>query len=560
MKAMKSWKEQLKNVKQGLREANTGEKRDQKPTNIDFELPKSWLTDNGSLSKRNGESKRSSGHAVAERQSNVSHRIVRQPTTPVKTIPSSDKSSASSNRTTTLSFFRPRINGVRNLVMPKWIEIGRSLQHPDRQDEKAAPLTVRIGVDFGTAFTKVAIRAGVDLIPIDWFAVTGDESPTGRYVMPGIVVLASDGEYCWRQLSESDVQGNLKLPVIEMAGSDECPTAALAYLALVIRYARAFLYQHPDVGRKLVARSLRWELNVGCPTEPHEKPEVVRLFQRIARIAWQLAAVGSLQESNIAAAWRADEAKVGLETEPAVVPEFVAQIAGYLGSPHVSEGLHALIDIGAATLDVATFNVVLMNELDSSPSIPIFFSAVHPLGTHYLCHNRHSRLDLDLAWDDAVPVECADEFATRFGKHRSEIDSIDEEFVNLIVRSITGVIDGTRTNSRGDPRSLAWREGLPIFVTGGGSGCEIYRRAIEVVQIELKRRLGSSNRFRFIELDPRGAQVAHLGVEIGGRLTVAMGLTEDAENIARVIPHRDIERITQSTKELVDHTEIYGDQ
>lgn len=444
--------------------------------------------------------------------------------------------------------------------MPEWSEAGRSLQHPDHQGGRAAPTVVRIGVDFGTAFTKVAILAGVDLVPVDWSAVTRDVSSIGRYVMPGFVHRAPDGAYWWRRLAESETQGNLKLSIIEMAGSDECPTATLAYLALVIRYARAFLYRHPEIGRKLVARSLRWELNVGCPTEPHERPEVVELFRRIARTAWRLAGGDDLRESDIAAAWRSDEADVGLETEPGVVPEFVAQIAGYLRSPQVTEGLHALIDTGAATLDVATFNVVLPNDLDSSPRIPIFFSAVRPFGTHYLYQDRHSKLDLDLVWDDAAPVEPADEFAKRYGRRQNEVDDVDSEFVNRVASCITGVIDGTRTNARGDPRSSAWREGLPIFVTGGGSGCEVYRQAIEAVQIDLKRRLGASSRFRFVELDPLGTKVPHFGIDIGGRLSVAIGLTQDAESIARIVPHRDIEPITQTAKERVDHREIYGDR
>jgi hypothetical protein len=33
--------------------------------------------------------------------------------------------------------------------------------------------TTSVRADFGTAFTKVAIRAGVDLVPVEWSAVTG---------------------------------------------------------------------------------------------------------------------------------------------------------------------------------------------------------------------------------------------------------------------------------------------------------------------------------------------------------------------------------------------------
>jgi len=541
---MKSWKEQLRDLKTTLRESVHGEERGDKRPKIDFEPPPSWLAGDRSIPKKP-----------------PAQNPVQQSARPDAVGMPADKPSARPSRPIPPPF-RPRIDGGCSLVMPEWGDAGRSLQHPEHQGGRSIPMVVRIGVDFGTAFTKVAIRAGVDLAPVEWSAVTGDDSDAGRYVVPGFVVRAPDGEYCWQRLTETDIQGNLKLPVIEMAASDECPIATVAYLALVIRYARAFLYRNTEIGRKLAGRSLRWELNIGCPTEPHENPKVVQVFRRIARTAWQLAAREHLYESDILTAWKTDETDIGLETEPGVVPEFVAQIAGYLESPQVKEGLHALIDIGAATLDVATFNVVMRNDRASPPRIPIFFSAVRPLGTHYLRHNRHSRLDLDLSWNDAAPVESADEFGGRNGKPLHEVVAVDEEFAGQIERCITGVIDGTRTNARGDPRSSAWREGLPIFITGGGSNCALYRQAIEVVQrkvrLRVEQRPGSSRHFQLIELNPTSGNARH--IEAGDRLTVALGLTEDAENIARVVPHRDIEPITQGTKERVDHTELYGDR
>ncbi|MDE3735918.1 hypothetical protein PSH28_04875 [Pseudomonas resinovorans] len=573
---MKSWKEQLRDAKKNLQGNHSKTTSDEKPTTVDFVPPASWLEaspnsgddplppgSKTSITHRSrdscktnrpapaGPSSKRGANGANDEKEDAAKNLPGDPPIP------DDARSPTQNQTAPTPDFRPHVDGGRSLAMPGWADAGSSLQHPEYQG--GAPMVVRIGVDFGTAFTKVAIRAGVDLVPVDWSAVTSDESPTGRYVIPGFVHRAPDGEYFWRGLAEADIQGNLKLPLIEMAGSDECPKATLAYLALVIRYARAFLYQHPEVGRKLANRSLRWELNVGCPTEPHDHPEVVDLFRRIARTAWQLAGVNHLQESSVTAAWRSGEAEVGLEAEPGVVPEFVAQIAGYLGSRQVSEGLYALIDIGAATLDVATFNVVLPNDLDSSPRIPIFFSAVCPLGTHYLNHNRHFRLDLDFAWDDAAPVEPADGFAKRHGKRRADVDTVDSAFASRVASCIAGVTDGTRTNSRGDPRSSAWSEGLPIFVTGGGSSCELYRRAIETGELELKRRMYLPSSFRFIELDPLGARFQHFGIEIGGRLSVAIGLTEDAEGIARVVPHHDIGPIMRPGAERIDHTELYGD-
>ncbi|HXF08821.1 MAG TPA: hypothetical protein VNK45_09930 [Candidatus Acidoferrales bacterium] len=422
-------------------------------------------------------------------------------------------------------------------------------------------MAVRVGVDFGSAFTKVAIRAGVDLVPIEWTAVTGDDSETGRYVVPGFVARAPNGEFCWRRLTNADVRSNLKLPIMDEAQGDQCPVETVAYLALVIRYARAFLYRNAEIGRKLVGRSLRWELNIGCPTKPHENPRVVDLFRRIARTAWLLAAEDRLVEQDVLAAWSLADSAIDLEAEPGVVPEFVAQIAGYLGSPQVKEGLHALIDVGAATLDVATFNVVLRNDRAFPPRIPIFFPEVCRLGTHYLRHNRHSRLGLDPSWNDAAPVESSDDFARRNEKSLDAVMAADDEFLKQVVRCIVGVIDGTRTNARGDPRSAAWQEGLPVFVTGGGANYVLYRQAIERVQkvmrLRVEQRPGSSRHFRLIELNPTSGNARHIGA--GDRLTVALGLTEDAGNIARVVPHRDIEPITYHKRKRHDHTDLYGD-
>ncbi|MFV8626538.1 hypothetical protein ACNREE_19055 [Ralstonia pseudosolanacearum] len=541
---MKSWKDQLRDLKNALRGSGRGKERGHEPPEIDFEPPPGWLADDRSTPKKP-----------------PARNPVQKSATPVAVGAPADKPPARSDVLPPPPF-KPRIDDGCALNMPEWGDIGRWLQHPEHRGERSAPMAVRVGVDFGTAFTKVAIRAGVDLVPVEWSAVTGDDSETGRYVVPGFVVRAPDGEFCWRRPTEADIRGNLKLPVIEMAGADECPIATVAYLALVIRYARAFLYRNAEIGRKLVGRSLRWELNIGCPTAPHENPKVVDIFRRIARTAWLLAAEDRLAEQDVLAAWSLADCATDLEAEPGVVPEFVAQIAGYLGSPQVKQGLHALIDIGAATLDVATFNVVLRNDRASPPRIPIFFSAVRSLGTHYLRHNRHSRLGLDLSWNDAAPVESSDDFGQRNGKPLDAVVAVDEKFVGQVVHCVIGVIDGTRTNAWGDPLSAAWREGLSIFVTGGGANCVLYRQAIEVVQREVRLRVsqrpGSSTHFRLIELNPTFGNARQ--IEAGDRLTVALGLTEDAENIARVVPHRDIELITYGTTERVEHTDLYGDR
>ena len=461
--------------------------------------------------------------------------------------------------------FKPRIQQQILPEMPAWGEIGKSLQHPAYQGSGAI-MPVRIGIDFGTAFTKVAIRAGVDLLLIEWTDVTGDNSDTGRHVMPGLIVRLPDGEYRWQRLHHADVRSNLKLPLIEGTASNPCPTATLAYLALVIRYARAFLYRDKNIGDKLASRTLLWELNIGCPTEPHENPAIVNKFRHIARVAWMLAEDELLREKDIISVWNltdggeADIAiETGLEKEPGVIPEFVAQIAAYLKSSQVKEFLHVLIDIGTATLDVATFNIVLQKDPTIPIRIPIFFSAVSALGTHYLRHNRYQQLGLPLEWDDATPVECSEIFGQKNQKAPNEVVKADNTFIQQVCKCIESIIERTRTNRRGSPQNIAWREGIPLFITGGGANCDLYYQAIEKVKKEITTRVHQSveqRNFRFIETNP--AEINGQQFSDSGRLGVAIGLTEDVEDLADIAPHCAVDSVSHSTATFIDHSERYG--
>lgn len=414
-------------------------------------------------------------------------------------------------------------------------------------------MTVRIGVDFGTAFTKMAILAGRDRVAVDFSPVLGDSAAAGRHVLPGFVHKLPDGEYGWRH-DAIDVLGNLKLGLIDSVAAPGCPSAALAYLALAIRYARASLYANPDVGRGLASRSLRWELNIGCPTKPHEDPEVVELFKRMALVAWNLAAASRLDDLTISEAWRYGKAGRGLEAPPSVVPEFVAQIAGYLGSKQVGEGLHALVDIGAGTFDVAAFNVVLEKDAEM-PHIPIFGSAVKMLGTHFLSRHRHAKLGLELTWDDAAPVPATAEFARRHHLPVSQVVEVEAAFSEELVRIVSSIVGGVRAMS-GHHANPAWTKGLPVFITGGGAGVDLYVRATHDAQESIGRRLGPNSNFRFVEMEVSGARVPRLPAEQRGRLSVAIGLTEDAENIARVTPFNRIPPVTRGRTPPIDPPEV----
>ena len=560
---MKGWKEQLLEVKRALREQRSPpvEPSRRIPPKREAsrpapELPTKTARAITQLNKKPRKPPASAykgGPRVGSPKQGIGRPTAPSPSKPVVPAPQT----ISGQDAKKVLPFQPQIEAGRYLALPVWSDAGRQLQHPEYRG-RGAPMPVRIGIDFGTAFTKVAIRSGFDQVAIDWSEVTQNQTPTGRYVVPGFVHRSPNGQYGWWRDPSVEIAGNLKLSLIEDVETTEPPRQTLAFLALVIRYARASLYRHPDLSKKLRTRGLAWELNIGCPTRPHEEESVVARLRRVASTSWVLAGLDHLDDSTIQGAWQRTGRPACLEKEPDVVPEFVAQIAGYLKSGQPNDGLHALIDIGAGTLDVATFNLVLPRPgHDEIPTIPIFFSSVSHLGTHYLSQCRHSGLGLDMTWDDSAPISDSKTFASAHGIELSVLQNIESRFRNDVTRCIFSVVDATRTNRKGDPTAEAWNSVLPIFVTGGASSSDVYRRAIRNSELQLIRRLGQTTKFRFFELDPSGNSGPRRPVsDEHGRLTVARGLTEDAEAIARIIPHRDIHPMTWGQKERPDPPEV----
>lgn len=159
----------------------------------------------------------------------------------------------------------------------------------------------------------------------------------------------------------------------------------------------------------------------------------------------------------------------------AIVPEFAAQMTGYAKSPKRNEGLHLLVDCGAGTLDVVIFNVH-RNAHEHVDQFPIFASAVKPLGTHYLMANRLAAFDSVYHWNDTDLVPSLPELARRLKCPQRELQDRDNDFRDRVAAVVNEVLAVTK--ARRYPTSPAWREGLPVFLTGGGAVCVVFREAI----------------------------------------------------------------------------------
>jgi hypothetical protein len=438
------------------------------------------------------------------------------------------------------------------LPVPDWVSAGASLQVGS---ETRRQLTVRVGVDFGTAFTKVAIRAAGHVFFVDWEDVQRGPSP---YFLAGeLSEMAAQVLELGRHAGSKRVIGRLKLPFLglESPPKEEQLAYAASFLALVLRYSRAWLYRHH---RSLLAGNrLVWEVNLGAPTASWAKGEALRNhYHQLGLAAWKLSQASAITAENAL--------QVVTETIPAqngagldslaVLPEFAAQIAGFVHSPQRRDGLYLLMDVGAGTVDVACFRIMYH---EGTNRYPVFGCRVEPLGTHYLMSAREAAVAGTYpGWLDACEVPVAEQLAVEWGCDANSLRSADERFSALVATVVHAVL--TFVRFRKDRTAPEWStHPMPVFMAGGGAPVVLYRHAIS----RAFDRLGVKMTLR--TLSETQAAVARLPYSAGdfARLSVAYGLTMDAQTIGeRIPPDRIPDDLLESPAEFITHEQIYSER
>ena len=394
-----------------------------------------------------------------------------------------------------------------------WQERGRYLQAADGTGSRVRP--VHLGVDFGTALTKVAVRVADFVFFIPWDELIGDAG----YLLPGRLSSTKNGASVpgtgkCQALKEPFLPGNL--------ADEDDHVRAVEFLAGVIRFSRAWLYNNqPNLVRNY---RLAWNLRIGCPTNLFEADDSKDVYKRLAIVAWvasQSARLLTAEDVRRMLRARVVETDTGLD-ELEAVPEFVAQITSYSHSPQRVDGLHLLVDCGAGTVDVVSFNVFRHpNSLEDR--YPIWWSAVQPKGTRFLMERYLGDLS-GIQWDTDAPVPDRKELQDRFGVEQSTIVEVEREFRRDLAQIICNVLRYTRQKRY--TTAPEWNEGLPVFISGGGASCNVY---VDSVTTGCKQVPVTPSR-RTVPL-PEGLTQADISSGLFHRLSVAYGLTFDPGRI-----------------------------
>jgi len=412
-----------------------------------------------------------------------------------------------------------------------WVEHGIPLVPPNSTLERN--VSIRIGIDFGTSFTKVAISAFQKVFFITWEGVHQSDN---NWLLPGEISELADGTYrLGRSRKAKKVHANLKLPFLEGGGDathDMLPT--VAFMAWVMRYCRAWIYK--NLSTLLTNRKIAWEVNVGCPTNTWTMKSIKGAYQHLALSAWKLSQdpqgiSKASAKSALDGTSMQDAHKIGLDAMK-LMPEFIAQLAGYVRSPQRKDGLHMLMDIGAGTVDIAVFNIMKDHE-DGADRYPIFASDVQPQGTHFLMSARLDALGIE-SWDDFSEVPSRETLIDDPRVNPKKLDEADKEFSSRVKSLITQIVSYTRLQR--NKKAEEWKRGLPTFLAGGGSLCDIYKKSLSEAFSSINVPLVES---RFPMIEESAAQMG-LTKDNFHRVSVAYGLTFDAEDIGRILTPAEI--------------------
>lgn len=372
------------------------------------------------------------------------------------------------------------------------------------------PLDAVLGIDFGTSSTKIVARlpyqpgAPSFAVPAVPFAAA-ERHP---HMWESRLWMTSDGIFSLAPAPDAGVLSSIKTSLMApdcerrlvMHAPGMSATAldcAIAFLALQIRQARGWLYERhaASFGRG----PLRWHYNMGLPAAKLDQCGTALQYRTCLASAIELAGTpGPIALDAV----RKTIAGIGSPAErlsrqnAALLPEIAAAVAGFARSRRREDGLYAMVDVGAGTMDCCTFSLRAGEEGDRCP---IFAADVSLLGMQ--------------------PFElCGDN------------EALKTSFAGEVNSHVCRVIRPTKTMKY--PTSPRWKEGLPVFLVGGGKPSKIHRS--EIINIDRNMRQAHWGGLKVLDLpEPEGLEHSANNGELH-RLAVAVGLSLPATDIPEV--------------------------
>ncbi|MFN4265768.1 MAG: hypothetical protein ACK4F8_08510 [Aquabacterium sp.] len=348
-----------------------------------------------------------------------------------------------------------------------------------------------LGLDFGTSSTKVVIadRSTQKAYAVPFRNLVG----IGCYLLPSQVSVL-DGIY--RLDHQGYVLDDLKLAMLGNMSNSDVNERVCAYLALIIRSARAWLFsKHAERYR---GKDLVWSLALGQPADQSTSESSRAHFDRLGRAAWALAGgEGDITVNRCSAAWSlaTKDDLQDLDVEVLVMPELAAQIHGFVSSGHFDprdRNFYLMVDVGAGTVDACLFRVVKRNlgmfdfelftnsvEANGAASMHRFRidwwqQRLSPLPHCADLVDQLEKIKFPTELRGPFPHKYSDYFAGAVAHFEKGQKNPDEQFFDRLRRQVVGdVLFGAYKKNLLSQQDV---KGVPYFLCGGGASHPIFQQ------------------------------------------------------------------------------------
>lgn len=427
------------------------------------------------------------------------------------------------------------------------LEIETESQASDGFDEGTAielgELSLNLGIDFGTSFTKVCFR---DMVNNQSEIVTFTDEVTHleEALLPTKIGILPDGtlitgltasewqryddqvqttvEFIKMRLAEFDLPQGVgswqleRLPQVRQAEAVE--NLCAYYLSRVIIRAQAWIRRYkPEL---VVNQRIDWSANVGVPVEYYDSPAIER-FRKTLSLAWLLSnepqtepiTLENLQDCLKPLRVKLQQAASNCHA----IPEISAEVWSLINSREADTGFYVLFDVGDGTLDGSAFRY--WNE-DGEKKIDFFSGEVKPFGVTAFAQQLAK--ELGMAETDAknsicanVP-DCPDSF---------EASSARKNIQRLVARVI---LEGSSEYGNHGFRLMqpGFKTTLDILIGGGGGQTMFYQQAITSTYQEFQHKSAGIPEYAVRSLPlPKDLETNGISDREFHRFAVAYGLS-----------------------------------
>ena len=357
---------------------------------------------------------------------------------------------------------------------------------------------VVIGLDFGTAFTKVV--ASLEGRETSW-VIPLSTNPNNQFIINSEVYLY--GKNYSLEPGGTRISG-LKEPFISGSLSIDHVIHTTAFISLVVDYVMQWIQNE----RRGDLRGIEpyWIVNIGLPARNFEEKELVGRYLKMAWAALSLLEDGTRETTRPGVASKYEQAfgkdGNGLDLGSgkkkiifsgwgiAVYPEIMAQLFGFLKSRFWDEKQpeFMLVDIGGGTVDSAIFNVV-KDKTSGELNFNLFKSGVQQKGTMKLHKSRLDWIKTQLEALGATPglIKELQQERVSGGEYWLIPDKVDDYLTGARFGAYTiddQIIDEIKSTLFGEQLRFVLKEVDPLFcrqqrnyrliLVGGGSENALY--------------------------------------------------------------------------------------